>query len=224
MAISVVIPCHNEEESIGDVVRSVSAQRGINEVIVVDNNSTDNTPMIAQRAGARVIFEPRRGYGRALKTGFAEALGDIIVTLDGDGQYPAYVIGDMVAYLESRQIDFLSASRFPLQNRRALNRTRRWGNLFLTLVTNLLHGLALKDSQSGMWAFRRTVLEKITLESDDMALSEEIKIKVAAREKMRFAEYHIPYHIRQGTSKLSPMRHGVKNLWFLIKLALHRKR
>ena len=81
--ISVVIPCHNEEEGVRATIEQMPPI--VDEVLVVDNASTDSTAAVAKELGARVVYEARKGYGRAYKTGFAEARGDIIVTMDGDG-------------------------------------------------------------------------------------------------------------------------------------------
>lgn len=218
MRISAVIPCYNEEESIGGVIQSIPKE--IDEIIVVDNSSTDRTAEISKNLGATVVFESKQGYGAALKAGFKAAAGEIIVTLDGDGQYPAGKILEIAQHLRDNNLDFISANRFPLTDKGVMTRQRVIGNTILTFFLNLLFGLKIKDSQSGMWIFKRSILDDTTLESDDMPLSEELKIKVARNPKYRFAEYHIPYYPRGGESKLFPMRHGFMNLGFLFKLRL----
>ena len=217
MKLSIIIPCHNEELAIGKVIRSLPHQ--IQEVIVVDNNSTDKTATIAKELGAKVIFEPKKGYGAALKAGFAHAKGDIIITFDGDGQHPHKKIGGMLRHLEKNNLDFVSGNRFPVR-RSSMTMTRIFGNKALTFAANLLFGLRLKDSQSGMWVFRRNVLDVISLESDDMPLSQEFKIKVALCPSLTFEEYHIPYSHRVGESKLYPFKHGFLNLFSLLTLRL----
>ncbi len=215
--LSVVIPCYNEEVSIKGVIASLP--KGVDEIVVVDNNSTDRTAEIAASLGAVVILEQRQGYGYAMKTGIMNARGDYIVTLDGDGQYPADKIIPILSELQRNKLDFISANRFPLEQK-SMSFTRIFGNWFLTFWTNIIFGLKLKDSQSGMWIFKRDVLSQIKLVSNDMPVSEEIKIRVAKHPHLTFAEYHIPYHPRGGVSKLSPIKHGFKNLFFLIKLRL----
>lgn len=219
-SISVVIPCYNEEASIAEVIKQVPA--GVFEVVVIDNNSTDKTAAIATAAGARVVAEPKQGYGPALMRGFAEARGDIIATVDGDNQYPAYTIVEIAAWLEKENKDFVSASRFPLDTKQSMPRIRRVGNWGLTLAANILFGLHLHDAQSGMWVFKKSVLNLIPLEQGavgkGMSLTQEIKLRAAKNPHIRFAEYHIPYAPRLGHSKLNPFRDGWRMLTFMIGL------
>ena len=214
MNISIVIPCYNEEESIGPVLESLPQ---VYEVIVVDNNSTDKTGEIAKSKDEKVVFEKKQGYGAAYKAGFAAATGDIIATLDGDGQYPAERILDIVDDLIKNNLDFISASRFPMKQK-SINATRIFGNHFLTIWANVLFGIRLHDSQSGMWIFRRSIFDRITLTSDDMPLSQELKIRVATDPTLKFKEVHIPYYPRVGESKLFPLKHGIKNFLALFEL------
>lgn len=186
------------------------------QVVVVDNGSTDRTSEVARSMGATVVFEPRRGYGRAYKTGFAAATGDIVVTLDGDGSYPPEAAPALIEHLASGELDFISACRFPLSNAAAMNLKHRLGNWALTFVTKLLFWPGVRDSQSGMWVFRRRILDSLKLTSDGMALSEEIKIE-AIKRGFRFAEHHIAYQERLGEIKLHPWRDGVINLLFLFR-------
>ena len=213
LTISVVIPCYNEEEGIQQVIRAMPAY--VDEVVVVDNNSTDRTSEVARSLGARVVFQPRKGYGAAYQAGLPAATGDIIATLDGDGTYPADEISVLVDALEEGKLDFISGSRFPLRNREAMNVTNQVGNLVLTLATALLWFRPLRDSQSGMWVFRRSVLPRLRLTSDGMPLSEEIKIEAIEKLGPRFAEVGIDYRPRIGEVKLQKWRDGWRNLSFL---------
>jgi len=214
--ISVIIPCYNEAQSIGGLLKQLSTM--VAEVIVVDNNSTDQTANLAREQGAKVISETKQGYGIAIRAGLKVARGDILVVLDGDGQYPAHQITEMVEYLKVQKLDFISASRFPLVNKKSLPFLRKLGNHLFNLATVFIFGTRIKDSQSGMWVFRRTVLDQIKLESDSMPLSEEIKLRVINEPVLRFAEYPIDYHPRQAPSKLLPLKHGWLNFIYLLKL------
>jgi len=218
--IGVVIPCYNEEEGIRFVLGSLPEI--VDEVIVVDNNCTDRTPEVARSLGAKVVQERKPGYGAAYKRGLAEATADIVVTMDGDGTYPADAIPALVDSLLDENLDFVSACRFPLSDSRAMSFTNRLGNFILTLGTRVLFLRPIRDSQSGMWVFRRSILPKLRLQSDGMAFSEEIKIEAMRHPEVRFAEKHIEYGDRIGTIKLQKWRDGFANLLFLLKLRLRR--
>ena len=213
LKISVVIPCYNEEEGIQSVIRAMPSY--VDEIVVVDNNSTDRTSEVARALGAKVVFQPRKGYGAAYQAGLPAATGDVIATLDGDGTYPADEISLLVDALEDRGLDFISGSRFPLRNAGAMNFTNKVGNLVLTIATGLLWLKPLADSQSGMWVFRRGVLPGLRLTSDGMPFSEEIKIEAIEKLGPRFAEVGIDYRPRIGEVKLQKWRDGWRNLSFL---------
>lgn len=218
-SIAVIIPCYNEEEGLEKVLNSIP--KSVDTIIVVDNNSTDATAIIAKNCGATVFKETQQGYGYAYKRGFSVVQTDIIVTLDGDGTYPTDEIERLVHILQNEQLEFISASRFPLSNPKSMDLISKLGNWILSTVTKILFGSKIKDSQSGMWVFYRHVLNKIRLESNGMALSEEIKIECLKR-KIRFKEVHIPYYERYGKKKIKKFEDGVKNLLFLFKLKLRR--
>ena len=213
LKISVVIPCYNEEDGIQSVIEAMPQY--VDEIVVVDNNSTDRTSEVARALGATVVFQPRKGYGAAYQAGLPAATGDIIATLDGDGTYPADEISLLVDVLEDRQLDFVSGSRFPLRNSAAMNFTNKVGNLVLTIATGVLWLKPLADSQSGMWVFRRSVLPALRLTSDGMPFSEEIKIEAIEKLGPRFAEVGIDYRPRIGEVKLQKWRDGWRNLSFL---------
>ena len=219
MKISVIIPTMNEEESIGEVLDEIhQALRPTGwdyEILMVDTNSKDRTREIGREKGAIIIDEPRRGYGRAYKTGFEKATGDIIVTLDGDTTYPAHDIPRLVRILLDENLDFISTDRLTDMEKGAMSFKHRLGNWILAKTTNLLFGLHLKDSQSGMWVFRKDALKKINITSDGMPLSEEIKIE--AFTKLRAKEVRIKYRPRKGEVKLNSWKDGKENLKFLFK-------
>src|SRR5215813_11552469 len=173
--ITVVIPCLNEEEGIQQVLTNLPDF--VDEAIVVDNNSTDRTAEVARKMGAIVVSELHRGYGRAYKKGFAHATGDIVVTLDGDYSYPVDALSYLLEAFLHCKVGFLSASRFPTLDRNAMSLKHRVGNRLLSLTMSLLFFRWVNDSQSGMWVFHRSALDKMKLRSDGMAFSEEIKIE-----------------------------------------------
>jgi glycosyltransferase involved in cell wall biosynthesis len=222
LSITVVIPCLNEEQGIEQVLRRMP--EFVDQVIVVDNGSTDRTAEVARSFGARVIREDVRGYGRSYKRGFSEATGDLIITLDGDHSYPPDAISYLLEAFLHLEADFLNASRFPVRDRRAMSFKHKFGNLVLSIAMSLLYFRWVRDSQSGMWVFRRPILEEMNLESDSMAFSEEIKIEALKNPKVRFQEISIQYSSRLGEIKLNPWRDGFYNLWFLVRKRFARRK
>ena len=193
----------------------------VDEIVIVDNNSSDMTATIGQDFGAKVFREEQQGYGHAYFKGMAEATGDIFITMDGDGTYPPEEIPRLLEILIADKLDFISARRFPLSNPKNMDPVSKFGNWVLTLVTRVLFGYGLKDSQSGMWVFRKEILEKIRLESRGMAFSEEIKIEVIKR-GLKFREVHIPYYLRFGKKKIKKFQDGIRNLFFLFQLRFRK--
>lgn len=218
MKISVIIPTMNEEESIGEVLDEVKhalAKRDF-EILIVDTNSTDRTREIALAKGAEIIDEPRRGYGRAYKTGFDRAKGDIIATLDADCTYPATDIPVFIEMIEKEGVEFVSTDRLSTLSRDVMGPIHRFGNWVLKTTANVLFRIKLKDSQSGMWVFKKSVLQHMELTSDGMPLSEEIKIE-AIKKGINFREVPINYRVRKGEAKIRSGKDGFKNLMFLFK-------
>jgi len=220
--ITVIIPCLNEEQGIEKVLRAMPDF--VDEVIVVDNNSTDRTADVAASLGATVIHEDVRGYGRAYKRGFAAAHSDLIVTLDGDHSYPVDALSYLIEAFLHLDIDFLNASRFPVRDRAAMSFKHKFGNLVLSLAMSVLFFRWVRDSQSGMWVFRRSILKGMRLEADGMAFSEEIKIEALLSPHIRFGEISIMYSSRLGEIKLNPWRDGFQNLAFLLRKRFLRRR
>ena len=213
--ITVVIPCLNEEEGVRRVLNALPSF--VDEAIVVDNDSTDRTGDTARSLGAIVVTELNRGYGRAYKKGFSVATGDVIVTLDGDHSYPADALSYLIEAFLHCGVGFLSASRFPTLTKESMNLKHRIGNRMLSLAMSVLFLRWVNDSQSGMWIFRRSSLGQMSLLSDGMAFSEEIKIEAIRNPDIGFGEIFINYSQRVGEKKLQPWRDGVKNLAFLLR-------
>lgn len=244
MRATLIIPTLNEGKSIGPVLdkfRSAAAEANPRlfpreplewEILVVDGRSTDGTPDRAREHGAIVLMEPRKGYGRAYRTGFAHATGEIIATMDGDGTYPGERLPEFVRQLLDEHLDFLSGDRLTNLDRKSMTTEHRIGNYVLNFLAGVtyhrylrgLPGRRLADSQSGLWVFRRSILEKLKLGEDGMTMSEEVKLEVLIR-GYRFLEVPIPYAERWGAPKLSTWQDGRKNLTFLLRkrLALHRE-
>lgn len=224
-SVSIIIPTMNEEESLGSVLKELekafSKSSYVYEVVVVDTMSEDRTVQIAEEMGARVVREDRRGYGRAYMTGFAEAKGDFIATLDADFTYPGYAIPEVVSTLEEEGLEFVSCERLTNLSGESMEASHRLGNAGLNLAVRLLHGIHLRDSQSGMWVFRRDALERLELTSYGMPFSEEIKLE-AVEKGMRFKEMSIHYRPRIGEAKLRSLSDGWANIRYLLGRRLRR--
>jgi glycosyltransferase involved in cell wall biosynthesis len=216
--VSVVVPTMNEEASIGAVLDDVlTALRGRDiEIVVVDTDSRDRTKDIATAKGARVVEEPRRGYGRAYKTGFAASRGTYVATLDADLTYPADRLPDFLVPLAEDRADFVSGDRISGLSADAMTGMHRVGNEILNLAFRRLYGPSIRDSQSGMWAFRRSILPELRLVADGMAFSEELKLEVL-RAGLRFLEIPIDYRPRVGMKKIRSTRDATANLFWLAR-------
>jgi glycosyltransferase involved in cell wall biosynthesis len=212
-SVSVVIPALNEEQNIAATLTGIPVERlhalGYDvELLVVDNGSTDRTTEIARAHGARVLIQPVRGYGNAYKVGFANSIGDIIATGDADQTYPFEILPDALALMNQDRLDFLSTNRLVNVDREAMTTSHRWANRVLTGVSRaLFDNLPFRDSQSGMWIFRRHVWTGCAVQSGGMPFSQEIKVE-AFRNGFRCAEIPIPYRPRGGEKKLRSVRDG----------------
>jgi glycosyltransferase involved in cell wall biosynthesis len=216
--ISVIIPAINEETGIKKTLSSIPKDKlselGYNlEIILIDGNSTDLTRDIAQRMGARVFLEKRKGYGQAFKKGFSEAKGDIVVTLDADCTYPAELIPDYIQQLKEKGLDFITVNRFSKMQSGAMSLYHKVGNEILSLVMRLLYSIDVRDSQSGMWIMSKSFIQRINLKSDDFSISEEIKI--IAFKFFKALELDGRYYRRAGKVKLLAFQDGWRNLKYL---------
>jgi len=219
--LSVIIPTINEEDGIVSTLSefplgALEKMGFACEVIVVDGGSSDRTKEKAEELRAKVIVEPRNGYGRAYKTGFSESKGNILVALDGDHSYPVAAIPTLLKIMIEEDLDFVTASRLELMEAKAMSWMHRLGNWILSMAVRLLFGVRLRDSQSGMWVIKRDVLDRILPKSDGMAFSEEIKIR--AFKCCKCAEIPIKYRRRMGDSKIRTVLDGVRNLFYLSRL------
>jgi glycosyltransferase involved in cell wall biosynthesis len=217
--VSVVIPCLNEAENIElCVVAALDAlhEMGVRgEVVVADNDSEDDSAMLARAAGARVVIEQRRGYGSAYLAGFAASRGRYIVMADADLTYDFKEIPRFVSALEDGaemvigdRMDNIQPGAMPWLHRYV-------GNPVLTGMLNLFFATGVKDAHCGMRAVRREVLERLDLRTTGMEFASEMVIR-ASKEKLRIAEFPIEYHPRGGESKLSSFRDGWRHLRFLL--------
>jgi glycosyltransferase involved in cell wall biosynthesis len=219
LLVSVVIPCLNEAEQITECViaaHKALAGAGLSgEVVVADNGSDDDSAELARKAGARVIEEPRRGYGSAYLAGFAAARGRYIVMADADLTYDFAEIPRFVKELEGGA-ELVMGNRMERIQPGAMPWHHRYiGNPLLSGFLNLLYRAGVKDAHCGMRGLRRDALPRLNLRSTGMEFASEMVIR-AVKEDFRIAELEIDYHPRRGESKLSSFRDGWRHLRLLL--------
>ena len=219
LRVSVLIPCLNEAETITECVlratRALDESEIVGEVVVIDNGSEDGSGRLAAAAGARVVYEPRRGYGSAYLAGLRAARGRFIVMADADLTYDFSEIPRFVAELETGA-DVVIGNRMKNIHRGAMPWHHRYiGNPLLSGFLNLLFRTGVDDAHCGMRALRQEVLPTLDLRTTGMEFASEMVIR-AAKEKLVIRQFAIEYHPRGGESKLSSFRDGWRHLRFLL--------
>ena len=202
MKISVIIPTLNEEAAIGSVVRAVPVDR-VHEIIVVDNGSTDNTADIAASAGARVISEPRAGYGSACLAGAkAAADADILVFMDGDRSDDPGELSIVLDPVLDDRADLVIGSRLKGNLKKgAMPLHGRMGNRFIVLLLQLLYGVNITDIGS-FRAIKAPTLFSLKMEQMTYGWPVEMVVK-ATRKGLRMLSVPVTYQPRIGRSKVT---------------------
>jgi len=231
MKLSIVIPCYNEVATLRQIVEAVrNAPYPDKEIIIVDDGSTDGTreklrQEIEGTAWAdKVIYHERnQGKGAALRSGFAVATGDIVVAQDADLEYDPNEYPQLVEPILQNRADVVFGSRFSGANaHRVLYFWHRAGNGVLTLVSNVFTNLNLTDIETGYKAFRREVIQKITIEENRFGFEPEITAKVS-KLGCRIYEVGISYYGRTyAEGKKIGWRDGFRALYCILKYNLFR--
>ena len=213
MTITAILPAYNEEVSIGSVV--LHTRQHADQVIVIDDGSTDRTAEVAQLAGAKVIRHlSNMGKGFALKTGFEYVKqngAEVIVTMDSDGQHDPEEISKLVTPILKGEADMVNGSRYLNGNGKSTPFYRRIGQNILDTVTNINSGLTITDTQSGFRAFSRHTLPTFKFRSNGLAIESEMLMDAAnAGFKVKEVEIGVRYDV-DGSSE-HPLSHGVRVL------------
>jgi glycosyltransferase involved in cell wall biosynthesis len=216
--VSVVIPTHNEAQSIGRVLADLPADL-VTEVLVVDSNSTDGTPKVASKMGARVLHEPRRGYGRACLTGLSAASNpDVVVFLDGDYSDRPAELPLLLAPIIDGRADITLGSRLGRQSvHGALPWHQVFGNRLAAGLIRLLYGVKISDL-GPFRAARADVLRRLELQENTYGWAVEIILKGTVA-GFRIVEVPVSYYPRIGKSKIGGTLKGtVGAAWFILSL------
>ena len=224
MKISVIIPVLNEEEAIGKVIDDIP-KGVVHEIIVVDNGCTDNTVEIARNHGAKVISEPRKGYGSACLAGVAAVKSaDIIVFIDGDYSDDPTELLSLIQPIQEDQADFVIGTRKPSEKGAILPQAR-FGNKLATFLIKVFYGVKYTDL-GPFRAIRQSQLTALDMQDQTYGWTVEMQLK-AAKMGIRVQEIPVNYRKRIGTSKISgtligSVRAGIKILTTIFRSAILR--
>jgi len=213
------LPAYNEEKKIYDIVKETS--KFVDKVVVCDDGSTDQTKEIAKKAGALVtIHSKNKGKGAAMRTLFEYAKkidGDIVITMDSDGQFLPEEIPKLVNSLVENNADIVTGYRF--ENEKDMPSYRKFGNKVLDKMTNLSTELTVRDSQSGFRAYSKKAINSIKFSTDGFGADSEILIN-ATRKGLKIIEEPVTviYHNIGKTSTKDPISHSASVVTTLIEL------
>lgn len=216
--LAVILPCHNEANSIGKVVGDFRRELPTAHVYVIDNKSDDDTAARATAAGATVISEPMKGKGNAVRRAFSEIEADIYVIADGDGTYDTACAGAMVDRLISGHLDMVVGVRRALQAG-AYRTGHRWGNQLFNAIVRSLFGDKFSDIFSGYRVFSRRFVKSFPALSTGFEIETEMSVH-AIHLRLPTAEMETDYSERGdgGVSKLKTYRDGFRILLTVVKL------
>jgi len=226
--LTIIIPVFNEAQTIGKVLEAVLATPFRKEILVVDDGSTDGTRDILKNCGhpqVRMLFHERnRGKGAALQTGFAGAKGDVVIIQDADLEYDPREYPLLLQPILEERADVVYGSRFGGHGaHRVIYFWHYVGNRFLTLLSNMFTNINLTDMETCYKAFRREVLEGISIEEDRFGFEPEITAKIAGKKHLRIYEVPISYYGRTyEEGKKINWKDGFRAIWCILKYNIFR--
>ena len=223
--VCILIPAFNEEETIGKVIDNIPFQRLKDEgyqvdVLVVNNNSTDQTARIAASKGARVITEPVPGKGKAMRKGFEATGADFVVMMDADNTYSPVYVPEILKKLHDHPVVIGSRLRGGWE-RGAIKPLNVVGNFLLTMLANILYQSRISDVCTGFWGIRQEVIPNLELSLNGFQFEAELFSQLA-KNNYKIGEIPIYYRCRPNHPKLASVRDGAKIAWTLIAHRFHR--
>lgn len=218
--ITIYIPCRNESKNLELIAKRIP--HFVDEVIAVSNRSSDDTVEKAKLLGMKAVEDNRTvggiGYGYAHMTGIENATGDILISIDGDGQHPVEDIASIIDFLIDNDLDFISCNRFPPKKNAYLGFKQWFGSKVLNFEANFLYGTEFRDILSGMFVFKREVANKLNLTEGGWDLSPQIKINAATNPEINFSEFNIfQYSRMSGKTHQSHLKTGIQHMSWIFR-------
>jgi len=215
--VSIVIPTLNEAGNIREAIETLDRELTYpKEIIIVDGNSTDGTIDIVKETNCKLIIEPRRGYGLALRRGMMVAKGNVVVMVDGDGTYEFKHVNRLLERMMETDAELCLATRM-FDPDKAMGLFNFVGNKIITFCFNMVYKQALSDTQSGFRAISHSAIEKVDFKETDMAFATEMLI-LFAKKGFKMVEIPSNYKLRKyGKTKLRPINSGIEIFATILK-------
>lgn len=222
--IAAIVPCYNEEQTVATVVADLRAALPNATVYVYDNNSTDDTALVAGRAGAVVRVEPRKGKGNVVRRAFADIEADVYLMIDGDDTYDASAAPHLVETLVTGHYDHVVGVRVDVDPDGGYRRGHAWGNRMFNRITTMLFGDTVDDMLSGYRVFSRRYVKSFPANSEEFEIETELTIHAA---NLRVPQAWVPIEFKDrpegSESKLRTFHDGFAILGLLAHLLLHER-
>ena len=221
--LTILMPCLNEEDniafSIDEAQKYIEKENISGEILIVDNASTDRSAEIAKVHGARVVYEPRPGYGQALRRGLKEAYGDVIIFGDCDSTYDFSALDPVYLPLSENKYDFITGDRFAGQMENgAMSWSHKLGVPFLSWCGRVKFGVKINDWHCGIRGIRKDALKKCQFRTTGMEFATQMIAEVS-RKELRIGEVSVPLKKakEERTEKLRTIRDGFRHLWYIMR-------
>ncbi|MBN1796197.1 MAG: glycosyltransferase [Sedimentisphaerales bacterium] len=218
-SIAVLIPCFNEEQTIGKVIDDFRVQLPGAQIVVFDNYSTDRSAEIAEEHDAEVVIEPRQGKGFVVESMFGAVETDVYIRVDGNDTYPAGSVHKLIEPILKNRADMVVGSHLSEQAEKSFRSFRLFGHRLVCFFVNMITGANLTDIMSGYRAFNRVITQMIPVVSSGFEVETELSIQTLYYQR-RIIEVEIPYKDRPkgSQSKLKTFRDGFRVLWKIFSL------